>query len=191
MFDSIIFDLNPYFGYSTTFVYFSLHPPWACYAATALSGRRGALFFLWNRCTHLAAHSSKRLNPLSVIIIVCLGNAKKKQDCKTNCFINCSKCSHVVESQIALLVWPCLNHLQKNIAELITWSFLIIQSAIFTSAAFEAFADFNKCLQATFAQLSFENFWLYLLSARLFRLNFIKDYYKSLLKVCELKVWVM
>ena len=27
-----------------------------------------------NRCTHLAAHSSKRLNPLSVIILVCLGN---------------------------------------------------------------------------------------------------------------------
>ena len=26
MFDSIIFDLNPYFGYSVTFVYFSLHP---------------------------------------------------------------------------------------------------------------------------------------------------------------------
>ena len=25
-----------------------------------------------NRCTHLAAHSSKRLNPLSVIILVCL-----------------------------------------------------------------------------------------------------------------------
>ena len=27
-----------------------------------------------NRCTHLAAHSSKRLNLLSVIILVCLGN---------------------------------------------------------------------------------------------------------------------
>ena len=27
-----------------------------------------------NRCTHLAAHSSKRLNPLSFIILVCLGN---------------------------------------------------------------------------------------------------------------------
>ena len=25
MFDSIIFDLNPYFGYSAAFVYFSLH----------------------------------------------------------------------------------------------------------------------------------------------------------------------
>ena len=27
-----------------------------------------------NRCTHLAAHSSKILNPLSVILLVCLGN---------------------------------------------------------------------------------------------------------------------
>ena len=26
MFESIIVDLNPYFGYSATFVYFSLHP---------------------------------------------------------------------------------------------------------------------------------------------------------------------
>ena len=39
-----------------------------------------------NRCTHLAAHSSKRLNLLSAIILVCLGN-NKKQDRKTNCFI--------------------------------------------------------------------------------------------------------
>ena len=44
--------------------------------------------------------------------------------------------SHVVESQITLLVWPCLNHLQKNIAE----SFLMIQSVGFTSATSEAFA---------------------------------------------------
>ena len=27
-----------------------------------------------NRCTHMAAHSSKRLNFLSIIILVCLGN---------------------------------------------------------------------------------------------------------------------
>ena len=38
-------------------------------------------------CTHLAAHSPKRLNPLSVITLVSLGNTLKKQDCKTNCFI--------------------------------------------------------------------------------------------------------
>ena len=48
--------------------------------------------------------------------------------------------SHVVESQITLLVWWCLNHLQRNIAQLITWSFLMIKSVSFTSAAFEAFA---------------------------------------------------
>ena len=35
--------------------------------------------------------------------------------------------SHVVESQITLIVWPCLNQLQKNIAQLITWSFLMIK----------------------------------------------------------------
>ena len=27
---------------------------------------------------------------------------------------------------------------------------------------FQYFWDFNKCLQAIFSQLSFENFWLYL-----------------------------
>ena len=46
--------------------------------------------------------------------------------------------SHVVESQITLLVWPCLS-LNKNNAELVTWSFLMIQSASFTSATLEAF----------------------------------------------------
>ena len=48
--------------------------------------------------------------------------------------------SHVVESKAALLVWPCLSHLEKNITQLIT-SFLMIQSASFTSAAFEAFVE--------------------------------------------------
>ena len=41
--------------------------------------------YWWGMCTHLEEHSSKRLNPLSVIILVCLGNIKK-QDCETNCF---------------------------------------------------------------------------------------------------------
>ena len=40
-----------------------------------------------NRCTHLAAHSSKRLNPLSVIILVYISNTQKKQNCKTKCFV--------------------------------------------------------------------------------------------------------
>ena len=53
---------------------------------------------------------------------------------------------------------------------------------------FQCFWDFSKCLQAIFFQLSFENVWLYLLDARLLSLKIIKNHYKSLLKVCELKV---
>ena len=53
--------------------------------------------------------------------------------------------SPVVESEITLLVWPCLNHLQKNIAQLIALTFLVIQSLSFTSAAFEAFARVYLC----------------------------------------------
>ena len=66
MFDSVIFDLNPYFGYSATFLYFSLHPLRISYAARCVhfnvpSGRRGVLFFLscGRRCAHLAALLSK------------------------------------------------------------------------------------------------------------------------------------
>ena len=52
LFDRIIFDLNPYFGYSASFVYFSLYPLLIFYAAryvqfTFPSGKRGAIFFLW------------------------------------------------------------------------------------------------------------------------------------------------
>ena len=48
---------------------------------------------------------------------------------------------------MTLLVGPCLNHLyiQKNIAQLITGSFLMIQSVSFTSTAFEAFAETFLC----------------------------------------------
>ena len=53
---------------------------------------------------------------------------------------------------------------------------------------FQYLWDFNKFLQAIFSQFSVENFWPYLLDARLFWLKIIKDYYKSHLKVCELKV---
>ena len=54
MLDNIIFDLDTYFGYSATFVCFSLHPLSICCAArcvhfTVPSGRRGALFFLWEQ----------------------------------------------------------------------------------------------------------------------------------------------
>ena len=51
----------------------------------------------------------------------------------------------VVESQITLLVWPSLNHLLKNITQLITWSFLIIQSVSFIGAAFEASVEAYLC----------------------------------------------
>ena len=55
---------------------------------------------------------------------------------------------------------------------------------------FQYFWDLNKCLQAIFSQLGFENFWLYLLGARLLELKIIKNCYNSPLKVCELKVSV-
>ena len=54
---------------------------------------------------------------------------------------------------------------------------------------FQYFRDFNKCLQAIFSQLSFENFWLYLLGAWLFDSKIIKNCYKlHLNKVFELNV---
>ena len=46
---------------------------------------------------------------------------------------------------MTFLVWPCLNQLQKNITQLIKWSFLMIQSVSFTSAAFEDFAEAYLC----------------------------------------------
>ena len=47
---------------------------------------------------------------------------------------------------------------------------------------FQYFWDFNKYLQAIFVQLSFENFLLYLLGARLFWLKIIKNVISHLLK---------
>ena len=46
MFGSITFDLNLYFGSSTTFVYFSLHPLWIYYAARCV---HFTLFLLWEQ----------------------------------------------------------------------------------------------------------------------------------------------
>ena len=68
MFDSIIFDLTPYFGYSGTFVYFSLHPLCVCYAArcahfTVPSGTRGAVFFLWELMYTSGSTFIKRIKP--------------------------------------------------------------------------------------------------------------------------------
>ena len=69
MFDSINFDLNPYFGYSATFVCFSLHPLWICYAARYVhfpvpSGRRGALFFQWEQMHTSGSTFIKKIKPL-------------------------------------------------------------------------------------------------------------------------------
>ena len=68
MFGSIIFDLNPYFGYSATFVYFSLHPLWIYYAArcvhvTVPSGRSGALCFLWEQMYTSGSTFIKKIKP--------------------------------------------------------------------------------------------------------------------------------
>ena len=52
---------------------------------------------------------------------------------------------------------------------------------------FQHFWDFNKYLQAIFSQLSFENFWQYVLGATL-KFKIIKNYHMSPPKVCELKV---
>ena len=43
---------------------------------------------------------------------------------------------------------------------------------------FQYFWNFNKCLQSIFSQLAFENFWLYLLGAKLFWLKIIQNCYK-------------
>ena len=69
MSDSIIMDLNPYFGYSATFVYFSLHPLWICYAArcihfTVPPGRRSALFFLWEQMYTSGSTFIKKIKPV-------------------------------------------------------------------------------------------------------------------------------
>ena len=55
-------------------------------------------------------------------------------------------------------VWSCLSHLQKNIVQLITRSFLMIQSVSFTSAAFGGFCQgismfFSICLNKKSAEV--------------------------------------
>ena len=67
-FDSIIFDLNPYSGYSASFIYFSLHPLWISFDArcvhfTVPSGRRGALFFLWEQMYTSGSTFIKKIKP--------------------------------------------------------------------------------------------------------------------------------
>ena len=41
------------------------------------------------RCSHLAAHSSKRLDPLSVIKFFCLGSTSKSKTAIQHCFAKC------------------------------------------------------------------------------------------------------
>ena len=41
------------------------------------------------------------------------------------------------------------------------------------------FWDYNKCLQAIFSQLSFENFWLYLLGEAVMTQNYYKSVYQK------------
>ena len=60
-----------------------------------------------------------------------------------------------MESQMSLIVWPCLTHLHKNIAQLITWSCLMIQSVSFTSAAFKYFAEGYLCFLASASAIRF------------------------------------
>ena len=79
MFDSLIFDLNPYFGCSATFVYFNLHPLLICYAArcahfTVPSRRRGALFFLWEQMYTSASTFIKKIKTFLFHLLVCLSN---------------------------------------------------------------------------------------------------------------------
>ena len=92
MFDSIIFNLNRYFGYSSTFVYFSLHPVWICYAArcvhfTVPSGTWGSLFFLWEQMYTSGSTFIKKIKPFICHYISMPRKYIKIQDCKTNCFI--------------------------------------------------------------------------------------------------------
>ena len=125
--------------------------------------------FWGNRCTHLAAHSSKRLNPLSVIILVCVGNTQK------------NKIERQTPSSLVLLVWTFdsywwigpissitssnvytkrINNTTQTRNAAVLWCLLWYQVTLYNS---NIFLDFNKCLQAIFSQLSFENVLLYIL----------------------------
>ena len=53
--------------------------------------------------------------------------------------------SHVVQSQITLLVWPCLSHTEKQRTINHMIIFIDIQSVSFPSSAFEAFAEPYLC----------------------------------------------
>ena len=65
---------------------------------------------------------------------------------------------------------------------------MVVATISSNTLQFQYFWDFTKCLLVTFSQLSFENFWLYLVGAGLFLLKIIKNYYNSPFKVCHLNV---
>ena len=72
MFDSITFHLNPYFGYSALFFTsvsipceFAILPD--VYILLSPQEEEGHSFS-GDRCTHLAAHLSKGVNPLCALI---------------------------------------------------------------------------------------------------------------------------
>ena len=59
MFDSIILDLNPYFGYIATFI--SLAMLLDVYILLSPQEKEEHSSSLGNRCTHLAAYSPKKI----------------------------------------------------------------------------------------------------------------------------------
>ena len=90
-FGSIAFHSKPYYGSSTIFIYFCQHPLWICYAArcvyfTVFSGRKDVLFFLRGQIYTPGNTFIKKIEPLSVIILVSLDNTLTRQDFKKICF---------------------------------------------------------------------------------------------------------
>ena len=51
-----------------------------------------------------------------------------------------------MESQITLLIWSCSNHLQKNIAQLITWSISKFYQCSIWGFCWSIFMFFSICL---------------------------------------------
>ena len=86
MFQSITFHSNPYFGYSATFILVSILCEFAMlrdvYILLFAKEEELHSSSSGTRWTHLAAHSSKRLNPLPVIILVCLDNTQKNKNAR-------------------------------------------------------------------------------------------------------------
>ena len=148
-----------------------------------------------NRCTHLAAHSSKRLNSLSIIILVCLGNTHK------------NKTARQTASSLVLLVktfdsywWigpissitssnvytKRINNTAQTRNSTVLWWLLWYQIALNNSSIFGISENVSKQFFPNYVlNISRYIFWV-----RLLWVKIITNYYKSPLKVCELKVGV-